>query len=108
LLYAASKAAINQLTRVLALELAPAIRVNAIAPGVIYTERARRERLYDPDDMAAHIVLNRVGTPTDIAQCALFLASPCASYITGQTIFVDGGLLLPMGLPGAPHRGTED
>jgi NAD(P)-dependent dehydrogenase (short-subunit alcohol dehydrogenase family) len=106
--YAASKAAINQLTRVLALELAPAIRVNAIAPGVIYTERARRERLYDPDDMAAHIVLNRVGTPTDIAQCALFLASPCASYITGQTIFVDGGLLLPMGLPGAPHRGTED
>ncbi len=98
--YAASKAAINQMTRVLALELAPAIRVNAIAPGAIYTERARREALYDPQDMASYIPLKRVGTPADIAQSALFLASPHASYITGQTIFVDGGLLLPMQLPG--------
>jgi NAD(P)-dependent dehydrogenase (short-subunit alcohol dehydrogenase family) len=105
--YAASKAAINQMTRVLALELAPTIRVNAIAPGVIYTDRARHEGQYDPDEMASNIVLNRVGTPTDIAQCALFLASPCASYITGQTVFVDGGLLLPMRLPGV-LRGAED
>jgi NAD(P)-dependent dehydrogenase (short-subunit alcohol dehydrogenase family) len=103
--YAASKAAINQMTRVLALELAPSIRVNAIAPGVIYTERARRDGLYDPDEMASYVALKRVGTPADIAQCALFLASPYASYVTGQTVFVDGGLLLPMPLPGGPAGG---
>lgn len=106
--YAVSKAAINQMTRVLALELAPSVRVNAVAPGAIYTERARRERLYDPDEVASYVALNRVGTPADIAQCVLFLASPCASYITGQTIFVDGGLLLPMRLPDAPRWGMED
>lgn len=104
--YAASKAGINQMTRVLALELAPAIRVNAVAPGAIYTERARREALYDPEDMASCIALNRVGTSEDIAQCTLFLASPYASYITGQVVFVDGGLLLPMQLPGGPQGGT--
>src|SRR5437588_6309913 len=74
--YAASKAAINQMTRVLAIELAPSVRVNAVAPGAIYTERARRERAYDPDEVASYIPLNRVGTPEDIAQCILFLASP--------------------------------
>ncbi|HVC79720.1 MAG TPA: SDR family oxidoreductase [Chloroflexota bacterium] len=98
--YAASKGAINALTHSLAAQLAPGgIRVNAIAPGVIYTERARAERLYDPAVIAGAIPLGRVGRPEEIADIAVFLASDRASYITGQILVADGGLTLPLPLP---------
>ncbi len=97
--YASSKGGINALTRALAYDLAPhGIRVNAIAPGVIYTERARVDTLYDPDDLRAVIPLGRVGRPEEIADIAVYLASDRASYVTGQVVFVDGGLTLPLKL----------
>lgn len=99
--YAASKGGINMLTRSLAAQLAPhGIRVNAVAPGVIYTERAREEQLYDPAAMAPAIPLRRVGRPEDIADTVVYLASDRAAYITGQVIVADGGLTLPLCLPG--------
>ena len=98
--YAASKGGINMLARSLAFQLAPlGIRVNAIAPGVIFVERHRAEGLYDPEEMGRHIPIRRVGTPQDIADVALYLASERAAYVTGQVLFVDGGLTLPLGLP---------
>lgn len=94
--YTASKAAIRGLTKALAIELSPAgVRVNAIGPGLIATplnERARQ----NPDYMAnfaTRIPLGRTGTPDDIAQPAVFLASDMARYITGVTLPVDGGFL---------------
>jgi NAD(P)-dependent dehydrogenase (short-subunit alcohol dehydrogenase family) len=93
--YASSKGAINMLARSLALELARyRIRVNAIAPGTTYVERNVGN--YDPEAIGRQVPLGRVGTPEDVANLALFLASDRSSYITGQTIFVDGGLTLPL------------
>jgi NAD(P)-dependent dehydrogenase (short-subunit alcohol dehydrogenase family) len=97
--YASSKGAINNLTRSLALELARyRIRVNAIAPGATYVERHKVEHLYEPEELGKQIPLGRVGAPEDVANLALFLASDRSSYITGQVIFVDGGLTLPLQL----------
>jgi 3-oxoacyl-[acyl-carrier protein] reductase len=88
--YAASKAAIIQLTRVLAFELGPfQIRINAIAPGGINTPASS-----NPSETSGGSVSNplgRRGEPEDIAHTALFLASPMASFITGQTLVVNGG-----------------
>jgi NAD(P)-dependent dehydrogenase (short-subunit alcohol dehydrogenase family) len=92
--YNATKAALLHLTRTLAAELAPGVRVNAIAPGLVKTDMARA--LWEPneDRMAQAIPLHRLGEPTDIANAALFLASDAASWITGHTLVVDGGMLL--------------
>ncbi len=96
--YAASKGGINMLTRSLALQLAPhGIRVNAIAPGSIYVERDHGKS--DLQEMGKYIPLGRVGQPEEIAEVALFLASPAASYVTGHVLFADGGLTLPLNLP---------
>jgi NAD(P)-dependent dehydrogenase (short-subunit alcohol dehydrogenase family) len=93
--YAASKAAVSGLTRVMASELASVgIRVNEIAPGPIETqfsramttERSREARI-------RRLPLGRFGTPSEVAAAAVFLASDDASYITGQTIVVDGGFV---------------
>jgi NAD(P)-dependent dehydrogenase (short-subunit alcohol dehydrogenase family) len=85
--YAASKAGIIQLTRVLAFELGPfQIRINAIAPGGINTAASSPESR----DSVSNPV-GRRGEPEDIAQTALFLASPMASFINGQTLVVNGG-----------------
>jgi glucose 1-dehydrogenase len=94
--YGMSKAAVKLLTRDLAIELAPlGIRVNSIAPGAIKT--LINAKLLDNKDqinaLLANIPLKRMGTPEDVAGAAAFLASDDASYITGTTIFVDGGLL---------------
>lgn len=92
--YCVSKGGLGQLTNVTALSLAPyGIRVNAIGPGSIMTDlltsvasdKAARHKLL------SRTPLGRIGDPAEIAALAVFLASPAASYITGQTIFADGG-----------------
>ena len=92
--YAAAKAGMNNMTQTLALELAPNIRVNAVAPGPVVTE-AFRETLTDDADklaeIAATIPLGRMGTPDDIAGAVVYLASDAASWVTGQLILVAGG-----------------
>jgi len=105
--YGASKGAINQLTRVMAVGLAPhRIRVNAIGPGTIMTDLARDSVLRN--ETATRMVMSRTpigrfGEPEEVASVALFLASDDASYITGQTIYPDGGrLALNYTVPVAP------
>jgi 3-oxoacyl-[acyl-carrier protein] reductase len=91
-LYAASKAAIEALTRQWSLELAP-IRVNAVGPGMVITEGTAPN--YQGNALEARsnaVPLKRVGDPSDIAQTVSFLVSPKANYVTGQTLFVDGGI----------------
>jgi NAD(P)-dependent dehydrogenase (short-subunit alcohol dehydrogenase family) len=92
--YNATKAALLHLTRTLAAELAPGVRVNAIAPGLVKTDMARA--LWEPNEeaMARVMPLKRLGGPADIANAAVFLASDHASWITGTTTVVDGGALL--------------
>ena len=89
--YNVTKAAIIHITRQLAYELAPGVRVNALAPGLVRTDFARA--LWEPDEerVVSHTPLRRIGEPDDIAKAALFLASDAASWITGQVLVVDGG-----------------
>jgi len=91
--YNTTKAAIVHLTRILAIELGPGVRVNAIAPGLVKTDFARA--LWEPaeDVVAAGLPMRRLGEPDDIAHAARFLAGPGASWITGHTLVVDGGAL---------------
>jgi glucose 1-dehydrogenase len=94
--YSISKGGMNQLTKVMALSLAPhGIRVNAIGPGSIMTEMLASVNA-DPAARArvlSRTPLGRIGEPSEIAAIAAFLASDDASYITGQTIYADGGRL---------------
>ena len=93
--YAAAKAAVNSLTSTLALELAPRIRVNGVAPGPIPTENFNESTNF-PDDKPLEkllgVPMGRLGEPDDIGNAVVFLASDQASWITGQTLFVTGGL----------------
>jgi NAD(P)-dependent dehydrogenase (short-subunit alcohol dehydrogenase family) len=90
--YNVTKAAVIHITRQLSFELAPDVRVNALAPGLVKTKLASAlwEGLGE-DRIAAHIPLRRLGLPDDIASAALFLASDASSWVTGQTFVVDGG-----------------
>ena len=92
--YNVTKAALIHLTRTLAADLAPGVRVNAIAPGLVKTAFARA--LWEPaeETIARRMPLRRLGEPADIANAALFLVSDLGSWITGQTLVVDGGALL--------------
>jgi len=92
--YNATKAALIHLTRHLAVELGPGVRVNAIAPGLVKTDFARALWEDHGDELAACLPLRRLGSPDDIAGAAVFLASDAASWITGVTLPVDGGLLV--------------
>lgn len=93
--YAGSKAAVIGITKSLAKELAPQnIRVNAIAPGFIDTDMARSIGSDKFAERIASVKMGRIGSPDEIAKVALFLASDLASYVTGQTIGVDGGMLI--------------
>jgi 3-oxoacyl-[acyl-carrier protein] reductase len=93
--YCASKAGLLQLTKCLALELAPRVRVNCLIPGAIETgELVTRFRLDDPPErarMTAEIPQGRIGTPEDVADALEFLVGPGSAYLTGQKIIVDGG-----------------
>jgi glucose 1-dehydrogenase len=93
--YAASKGGLRMLMRNLAVELAPfRIRVNNVAPGPIATP-INQDKLDDPEAkrvLERSVPLGRWGTPEEVAEVALFLASDRASYVTGSTYAVDGGL----------------
>ena len=95
--YEAAKGGISAMTRALALEYGPAgVRVNAICPGIIITERneLKHQTEFTEAEVAARIEsypLRRLGRPEDVAKAALFLASDDASWITGTDLFVDGG-----------------
>jgi NAD(P)-dependent dehydrogenase (short-subunit alcohol dehydrogenase family) len=90
-LYDASKAAVIHLTKQLALELGPKVRVNAIAPGVVRTRLAEALWKDNEDPLAADTPLARIGEPGDIGAAVAFLASDGASWITGETLVIDGG-----------------
>ncbi len=93
--YGGSKAAVIGMTKSLAKELAPSnIRVNAIAPGFIQTEMTKDLEGKVIDEMKKAIPLNKLGTPEDIANGALFLASGMSDYVTGTVLNVSGGLYM--------------
>jgi 3-oxoacyl-[acyl-carrier protein] reductase len=90
--YAAAKSGVIGLTKVLSRELAKRnITVNAVAPGVVLTEMGQSIPQESRGPMLANIPLNRFGEPREVADVILFLASPMASYVTGQTLHVNGG-----------------
>jgi NAD(P)-dependent dehydrogenase (short-subunit alcohol dehydrogenase family) len=97
--YNVSKAALIHLTRQLAQELGPAVRVNAIAPAVVKTDFARA--LYEgrEEEAAAAYPMRRLGRSEDTAKLAAFLLSADASWITGECVVIDGGLLVSAQLP---------
>ncbi len=91
--YNVTKAAVIHLTSQMAGELGPGVRVNALAPGLVKTEFARA--LWEPGEeaIAGRLPLGRLGSVDDIAAAALFLCSDAASWITGQTLVIDGGAM---------------
>jgi 7-alpha-hydroxysteroid dehydrogenase len=95
--YAAAKAAVNSLTETLAIELAPNIRVNAVGPGPIRTQNFDESIKLDETGTeefrrSLNLPLSRYGTPQDIGAAVVFLASPASSWITGQCLYVAGGM----------------
>ena len=103
--YNVTKAAVIQLTRQLAYEMAPGVRVNAIAPGLVKTDMARGLWEGREPEQARRIPLRRLGETADIASAAVFLASDAASWITGHTLVVDGGAMVAPSVPGEDHAG---
>ncbi len=99
--YNATKGAVDAMTRAMALDLAPkSIRVNAVAPGAIINRKIDDKMRPVREQQAQGIPLGRVGTVTDVAVLVGFLASDVSAYITGQTIYVDGGLTTQLTPPG--------
>jgi NAD(P)-dependent dehydrogenase (short-subunit alcohol dehydrogenase family) len=92
-MYGITKAAIIHLTRTLAVELGPDIRVNAVAPAVVKTQFARVLYEGKEDEVASAYPLSRLGTPEDIAGAVAYFACDDSSWVTGQTLTLDGGLL---------------
>jgi 3-oxoacyl-[acyl-carrier protein] reductase len=94
--YAAAKAGVLGFTKSLARELASRnITVNAVAPGFIDTDMTRGLPSEQKEALVAQIPAGRLGTPEEVAAVVTFLASPAAAYITGQTVSVNGGMLMP-------------
>ncbi|TFI42819.1 SDR family oxidoreductase [Rhodococcus sp. 1R11] len=96
--YGASKAALIRLTEELAWQLGPKIRVNAVAPGVVKTKFAEALFAGGEEAAAAGYPMKRLGTPDDVASLVAFLVSDASSWITGETVRVDGGLLATGGM----------
>jgi len=96
--YNSTKAALIHLTRQLAAELAPGVRVNGVAPGVVRTHLAKT--LWEPFEvqLSEALPLKRIGEPDDIADVITFLASDASRWLTGQTLVVDGGAQIKFGL----------
>ena len=92
--YNTTKAAVIHMTKQMALDMGPAVRVNAVAPGLVKTDMARELWVAKGQEIAEVLPLKRIGEPRDIAQAALFLASEASSWITGHTLVVDGGALV--------------
>jgi 3-oxoacyl-[acyl-carrier protein] reductase len=90
--YAAAKGGVVGLTRALSRKLAPDVLVNAVAPGLIETKMSASIIAERGDDYRHEIPLKRFGKPSEVASVIRFLCSPDASYITGQTITIDGGI----------------
>ncbi|HTZ14852.1 MAG TPA: SDR family oxidoreductase [Mycobacterium sp.] len=93
-LYNATKAALIHVTKQLALELSPRVRVNAVCPGVVRTRLAEALWKDHEETLSASTALERVGEPPDVAAAVAFLVSDEASWITGDTMVIDGGQLL--------------
>jgi NAD(P)-dependent dehydrogenase (short-subunit alcohol dehydrogenase family) len=92
--YDTTKAAVIYLTKHLAAELSPQVRVNAIAPGLVKTDFAKALYESGEEAVAAMVPLKRLGVPDDIAPAAVFLASDAARWVTGEVLVVDGGMLV--------------
>jgi len=93
--YAAAKAGLTVLTRALALEWAPSVRVNQVTVGLLDTERTAETYGADVGPVAATVPMGRLASVSDVAAACLMLASPALSYITGADLFVDGGGEVP-------------
>src|SRR2546423_19568 len=91
-IYDTTKAALIHLTRHLAVELAPTVRVNAIAPGLVKTDFAKALYESGEEAIAAAMPLKRLGVPEDIAPAAVYLATDAASWVTGHVLVLDGGI----------------
>jgi NAD(P)-dependent dehydrogenase (short-subunit alcohol dehydrogenase family) len=96
--YNATKAALIHLTRQLAAELAPGVRVNAVAPGVVRTHLAKALWENFEAQISEALPLKRIGEPDDIADVITFLGSDASRWLTGQTLVVDGGAQIRFGL----------
>ncbi|MCP2335099.1 SDR family oxidoreductase [Actinomadura rupiterrae] len=92
--YNATKASVIHITRQFAMELAPRVRVNCIAPGLVKTALARALWENNEEQINKFMPLGRIGEPEDIANAAVFLAGSASSWMTGQTLVVDGGAII--------------
>ncbi|MBL8629539.1 MAG: SDR family oxidoreductase [Rhodospirillaceae bacterium] len=102
--YSIAKAALLHMTRIMAAELGPKVRVNAIAPGIIETDATADFVAAGGPNMAAKLPMARFGKSEDIAKACRFLASDDASWITGDTLVIDGGSLVQWGRLRAPKQ----
>jgi NAD(P)-dependent dehydrogenase (short-subunit alcohol dehydrogenase family) len=104
--YNVTKAGLLHMTRQLAFELGPSVRVNAVAPGVIRTRFSELQWSGHEVAEVAHTPLGRIGEPADVASAVAFLASDASAWITGTHILVDGGRILgtPLATPGAEAK----